>query len=110
MGSTYVFIEQCTAELLLLYSRGSHALYRRLVSYNYAVFCVSLVSDGYIALLLYEAVGPTAAFYVCSVGAALYAAVFGAFYLVRLRGTTTGVLGGLRAAEDERLGQVFVRS
>ena len=99
----YVFLEQATAELLLLYSRGSHTLYRRLVSVNYACFTTSLVSVGYISLAFYDYVGPTAAFYVAAIAAAMYAVVFGIFYALRIGRTSAGFTAGLSAVEKELL-------
>ena len=98
-----VFLDQAVAEMLVVYSRGSHALYRRLVSANYLLFCISLISNGYISVFLYEHVGRTAAFYVAASVAFAYALGYGAFYLVRLGGTATGIRGSLAAAERELL-------
>ena len=92
---------RCSAELLLVYSRGSHELYRKLVSANYLLFCTALVMTGYVALLMYERLGPTAPFYVAGGAAAAYAVGFGIFFCVRLGRTEAGVRGGLRAAEEE---------
>ena len=89
--------------MLVVYSRGKHALYRRLVSANYLLFCVSLISNGYISVSLYERVGKTAAFYVAAAVALVYALGYGGFYLVRLRGSVSGLRGGLAAAERELL-------
>ena len=71
---------------------------------NYACFfCTSLVGCGYIALALYDYVGPTAAFYVAAIAAAAYAIIFGIFYALRIGSTSAGFTAGLSAVEAELL-------
>lgn len=103
MGTTFVLVEQATAELLVLYSRGSHALYRRLISISYGLFCVAMIVNGYAAVAVYTHVDKTAAFYMAAFAAATLSVVFGAYFIARLRRTKSGLRGGLHAAEDELL-------
>ena len=58
---------------------------------------------GYIALAFYDYVGPTAAFYVAAIAAAVYAVVFGIFYALRIGRTSAGFTAGLSAVETELL-------
>lgn len=64
MGTVYVFFEQAVQEMLLKYSHGDHAYYRRLVSMHYLVFTAGCALPSPLALGLYEGTGDFAiAFY-----------------------------------------------
>ena len=102
MGTAYVFGEQGVQELLLLYSHGDHAVYRRLVFVHYLVFTAGCALCSPLAYGLYTAAGFASAFYV-SAGVALVAsATTVAFFACRLA-RTVGVFGALGDAEVQLL-------
>jgi hypothetical protein len=101
MGTAYVFNEQLLQEMLLLYARGDHAVYRRLVVVHFAAFTVGCALCASVAFGLYGMGGFASAFYTTAAAAALVGLGFGAFYAWRLAPTSGGVLGSLKEAEDE---------
>jgi len=103
MGTTYVFFEQSLQELLVVYSFGDHALYRRLVSAHYLSFISGAALSSPIAYGFYELRGAETAFYASALLALVVGAGVGTYFVCRLASTSSGVLGGLTAAEQERL-------
>ena len=102
LGSAYVFCEQFLQELLLLYSFGGHARYRRLVLCHYLCFTAGCALCAPAAYGLYEQMGTFAsAFYATAAYAAVVGVVFGAYFACRLSQTTAGLFGRLVDVEDE---------
>ena len=69
-------------------------------------FCIYLASPTQALDVTRECVvcvGPTAAFYVAAIAAAVYAVVFGIFYALRIGRTSAGFTAGLSAVETELL-------
>ena len=87
--------------MLLLYSFGSHNLYRRLVLGHYIFFTAGCALCAPIAFGLYEASNFASAFYVTASFAAAAGLSFGAYFACRLARSSVGVLGSLKATEEE---------
>ena len=81
MGTVYVFCEQALQEMLLLYSHGSSARYRRLVFMHYIVFTAGCALCSPIAYGLYGASGFASAFYISAAIAFAVGAVFASFFV-----------------------------
>ena len=105
LGTSYVFFEQALQELLLLYARGDHAKYRRLVSLHYLSFTAGCSLCSPLAYGLYEASSFAAAFYATALYACAVGLFCGAFFAARLTRTPGGLFGSLADAEDFLVGR-----
>ena len=89
-----------TQEMLLIYSHGDHAFYRRLVFVHYFVFTAGCALCSPIAFGMYGASGFASAFYASAIFAIAVGSFVAVFFGRRLYPTPLGVFGGLVAAED----------
>ena len=105
MGSVFVFIEQFVQEMLVAFSAGSSATYRRLVTWHYIVFCVFQCPCSLISTMLYERVSFAAPFYV-SAGLATVAATVYLPYFACRRGRESGAITGAPAAVEPAKGNM----
>jgi len=81
MGTTFILNEQVLQELLLRYSSGNHALYRKNLFIQYVLFCISFLVAGLISAPSYNVFGSTVPFYSCAGLSWLNAFAFGCFFI-----------------------------
>ena len=102
MGTVYVFFEANCQELLVLYSRGDHLHYRRLVALHYYCFTAGCALCSPVAYSLYAARGFASAFYASAVFVGAVGLAVALFFAWRMGSTPEGALGSLAAVEDYR--------
>ena len=105
MGTVYVFYEQNCQDLLVMYSRGDHQYYRRLVAIHYYCFTAGCALCSPVAYGLYGERGFASAFYVTAVFVGVVGVLVGAFFFCRMAKTPGGALGRLEAAEEFHAGE-----
>ena len=87
--------------MLVTFSFGQEATYKRLVFAHYLFFCGGACACAPIAIGMYELMGFTSTFYTTAVASGAFSVAFGAFFIARLYATTEGPFGSLAKAEAE---------
>jgi len=86
MGTVYVFNKQALQECFVVLSHGSLSLFRVLEFGGTCSFNLCMSAATVLAVLVYENIGQTTPFIMVSGVSGVWAVIFAAFFIVRLRG------------------------